>query len=148
MDMGVQGEVNDEDIREAAKRAMAHDFISEQSEGYDSSCGEKGASLSGGQKQRIAIARALYRKAPVLVFDEATSALDPESERGIIETIEDLRSDHTVLITSHHLHTIITADLIVVLDDGHIAEQGTHAQLIEKSGIYKRLLEESNVSGG
>jgi len=139
--MGVHGEVSEEDIHEAAKRAMAHDFISEQPEGYATSCGEKGASLSGGQKQRIAIARALCRKAPVLVFDEATSALDPESERGIIETIEDLRSDHTVLITSHHLHTIMTADLIVVLDEGRIAEQGTHTQLIEKNGIYKRLFE-------
>jgi len=143
--MGVQGDVSEADIQEAAKRAMAHDFISELPEGYATSCGEKGASLSGGQKQRIAIARALCRKAPVLVFDEATSALDPESERGIIETIEDLRNDHTVLITSHHLHTITSADLIVVLDDGRIAEQGTHAQLIEKSGIYKRLLEESTI---
>jgi len=145
--MGVQGDVSEADIQEAAKRAAAHDFISELSEGYSTSCGEKGANLSGGQKQRIAIARALCRKAPVLVFDEATSALDPESERGIIETIEDLRNDHTVLITSHHLHTIMTADLIVVLDDGRITEQGTHSQLIDKSGIYKRLLEESKENG-
>ena len=141
--MGLGGAASDSQIVEAAKRAFAHDFISELPDGYETACGEKGASLSGGQKQRIAIARALCRKAPVLVFDEATSALDPESERGIMETIKDLRRDHTILITTHHLYNITAADKIVVLDGGKIAEHGTHTQLLEKGGLYKRLFEES-----
>jgi len=136
----IQGTAKDETVQEAAKRAYAHDFITALPEGYNTPCGEKGASLSGGQKQRLAIARALCRKAPVLVFDEATSALDAETERNIMETIQDLRSDHTVLITTHNLSNIATADKIVVMDNGRIAETGTHAQLLEKGGLYAKLL--------
>ena len=138
--MGLQGEANDNRIQEAAKHAFAHDFISELPEGYTTACGEKGASLSGGQKQRIAIARALYRKAPVLVFDEATASLDMESERSIMETIDHLRHNHTILMTTHNLNNIATADKIVVMDNGYIAEFGTHAELLEKNGLYTKLL--------
>jgi ABC-type multidrug transport system fused ATPase/permease subunit len=138
---GDRGNASDADIVSAAKRALAHDFIEELEHGYDSPCGERGGSLSGGQKQRIAIARALCRKAPVLVFDEATSALDTESERNIMETIENLRTDHTILITTHKLSNISTADKIVVMDKGQIAEHGTHAELLEKGGLYVKLLE-------
>jgi len=141
--MGYQGGASEQQIHEAAKHAFAHDFISELSEGYATACGEKGASLSGGQKQRLAIARALCRKAPVLVFDEATSALDAESERSIMETIENLRHNHTILMTTHNLNTITTADKIVVMDNGRIVEFGTHAELLEKDGLYAKLLEGS-----
>lgn len=132
---------NQQGMIQAAKRAIAHDFISELPEGYATSCGEKGASLSGGQRQRIAIACALYRKAPILVFDEATSALDAESERGIMKTIENLRHDHTILMTTHNLSNVITANKIVVMDNGRIAECGTHHELLEKGGLYTKLLE-------
>jgi len=138
--MGKGGKVDEEEIALAAKRAVAHEFITELEAGYETSCGEKGASLSGGQKQRIAIARALVRKAPILVFDEATSALDTESGRSIMETIEDLRRDHTVLIVTHNLHNIMTANKIVVMKDGEIVETGTHAELSAKNGAYSELL--------
>ena len=124
-----------EEVTGAAKRAFAHDFIME-SGGYDKRAGE----LSGGQRQRLAIARALYRKAPILVFDEATSSLDPESERNVMDTILDLRRDHTILITTHNLSNIETADKIIVMDGGKIAEIGTHDSLMEKKGIYYNLI--------
>ena len=142
--MGKKGVANDEQIREAAIGAFAHDFISELPDGYDTACGEKGAELSGGQRQRLAIARALYKKAPVLVFDEATAALDPESERSIMEQIDDLRLNHTILITTHNLNNIITADKIVVMDNGSIGEMGTHEELLAKGGLYSKLLEGSH----
>jgi len=141
---GSQGKTTEEAIHQAATRAFAHDFISALPEGYNTNCGEKGASLSGGQKQRIAIARALCRKSRILVFDEATSALDSESERNIMQTIENLRPDHTILITTHNLQNIQTADVIVVMDNGRIAETGNHAELVAKNGVYKRLLEAQN----
>jgi len=137
--MGAGGEANQADIEAAARRAFAHDFITELEGAYDAPCGEKGGTLSGGQKQRIAIARALVKKAPILVFDEATSALDGESERYIMDTIESLRTDHTILITTHNLENIVNADTIVVMDDGRVAEVGSHEELIAKGGIYHRL---------
>jgi len=140
--LGTQGEATQEQIEAAAKRAFAHDFISELPGGYNTACGEKGASLSGGQKQRIAIARALCRKSEILVFDEATSALDADSEKFVMDTIESLRTDHTVLITTHNLVNIQTADKIVVMDNGIVAEIGSHDELIKKDGLYARLVEE------
>ena len=128
------------DAQEAAKSAFAHDFIIELADGYETNCGEKGASLSGGQKQRIAIARALYKKAPVLIFDEATSALDSESERAIMETIETLRGKRTILITTHNLHNIENADVIVTMEEGRIVEMGSHDELVKLNGKYKALL--------
>ena len=125
---------------DAARRAFAHDFIAGLPDGYATQCGEKGASLSGGQKQRIAIARALQRQAPVLVFDEATSALDAESEAAVMDTIQKLRGGHTILLTTHSLPSIRNADMIVVMDGGEIAETGTHDELLARGGKYAALL--------
>ena len=120
--MGALG-ASREDVVAAAKRAMAHEFIEQLELGYDTPCGEQGGVLSGGQKQRIAIARALVKKAPVLLFDEPTSALDKESERQIMETIRSLASDHTVLFTTHSLGNAELADRVVVMRDGEISEE-------------------------
>ncbi|MCL2285840.1 MAG: ABC transporter ATP-binding protein/permease [Firmicutes bacterium] len=138
--LGRKDNVSDTDIIGAAKKAFAHDFIEELENKYDAPCGELGSSLSGGQKQRIAIARALIKGSPILVFDEATSALDVDSERYVMDTIESLRRDHTILITTHNLNNIATADKIVVMDGGRIAETGKHEELMANGGLYSRLL--------
>jgi len=138
--MGKGGKASDDEIVAAAKRAVAHEFIEALEDGYETACGEQGASLSGGQKQRIAIARALVRKAPILVLDEVTSALDSKSERNMMETIEGLRRDHTILMVTHHMNNVITADKIVVMDQGRIVEVGTHDELLEKNELYTKLL--------
>ena len=128
-------------VEEAARTARAHDFIVQLPDGYETVVGERGATLSGGQRQRIAIARAVLRDPPILVLDEATSALDPESERLVQEAMERLLQGRTVFVIAHRLSTIRRADLIVVVDRGRIAEQGTHAALMEEGGLYRRLRE-------
>lgn len=128
----------DEIIR-AAKQARIHDFIASLPDGYETLVGDRGAKLSGGQRQRISIARALLSRPPILIFDEATSALDNLSERLIQETIADLRSTCIVIIIAHRLSTIETADKVIVLDQGQVVEQGTHAELMQRGGLYSRL---------
>jgi subfamily B ATP-binding cassette protein MsbA len=128
-----------EEVYEAAKTAFAHDFILAQPEGYDTVVGDKGCLISGGQQQRIAIARALLKNAPILLLDEATSSLDTESEKQIQKALEKLSAGRTVIAIAHRLSTILSADQIVVLDNGIIKEIGTHAELLEKSGYYRRL---------
>jgi subfamily B ATP-binding cassette protein MsbA len=125
----------------AAKMAHAHDFIMQMEKGYQSSVGEQGGRLSGGQKQRIAIARALYKNAPILILDEATSALDNESEKLVQAALNNLMQDRTSIVIAHRLSTIQNADSIVVLDNGKIAETGTHAQLMANGGVYRKLYE-------
>lgn len=127
------------EIQQAAKDAFAHDFIEELPHGYDTVVGEEGVKLSGGQRQRIAIARAMLRNAPILLLDEATSALDNESERAVQKALARLQKGRTTIVVAHRLSTIVDADQIVVLDKGKVVEEGRHAQLLAKGGIYARL---------
>tara|TARA_E500000178_G_scaffold44731_1_gene39893 strand:- start:105 stop:1538 length:1434 start_codon:yes stop_codon:yes gene_type:complete len=132
---------NYEEIISAAKSASAHDFIVKLPQGYDTMVGEKGFSLSGGQKQRISIARAFLKDAPILLLDEATSSLDSESEFAVQKAINTLMKDRTTLVIAHRLSTIENANKIIVLSDGNIEETGTHFDLIENAGLYKKLYE-------
>ncbi|WOO40020.1 ABC transporter ATP-binding protein [Rubellicoccus peritrichatus] len=131
-----------EEVEEAAKRAFAHDFIERFDDGYETICGERGDRLSGGQKQRIALARAFLKDAPILILDEATSALDSESERFIQKALADLMHGKTVLIIAHRYSTIQHADRILVFEKGQIAEDGSHDELHEANGLYRRLYEQ------
>jgi subfamily B ATP-binding cassette protein MsbA len=128
-----------EEVYAAAQTAYAHDFIIAQPDGYDTVIGDKGCLLSGGQQQRVAIARALLKNAPILLLDEATSSLDTESEKQIQKALELLAAGRTVIAIAHRLSTILSADQIVVLDQGQIKEVGSHSELLEKSGYYRRL---------
>ncbi|XP_070372035.1 ABC-type oligopeptide transporter ABCB9 isoform X2 [Equus asinus] len=130
-----------ETVVEAAQKANAHGFIMELQDGYNTETGEKGAQLSGGQKQRVALARALVRNPPLLILDEATSALDAESEYLIQQAIHGNLQKHTVLIIAHRLSTVERAHLIVVLDKGHVVQQGTHQQLLAQGGLYAKLVQ-------
>jgi len=127
------------EVTEAAKIANAHEFIEKLSEGYHTNIGDGGNKLSGGQKQRLSIARAVLKNPPIMILDEATSALDTESEQLVQEALGNLMTNRTSLVIAHRLSTIQHADQIIVVHEGKIAERGTHAELIEKQGIYKRL---------
>ena len=133
-------EASNERLEAAAKAANAHDFITRLPEGYATVVGERGIRLSGGQRQRIAIARALRRDAPILVLDEALSAVDAENEAVIQDALDRLMAGRTTLIFAHRLSSIISADRILVLDEGRIADTGTHAELIKRDGVYKDLM--------
>lgn len=128
-----------EDVEAAARAAQAHEFIMELPDGYGSMAGERGARLSGGQRQRITIARAILQNSPVVVLDEATAFADPESEALVIEALANLMKGRTVIIIAHRLSTIRDADQIVVLDQGRVAQSGTHDELIAAGGVYARL---------
>ncbi|MGN6540794.1 MAG: ABC transporter ATP-binding protein [Ginsengibacter sp.] len=132
-------EATDAEIIEAAKLANAEEFIKKMPHGYDTLVGERGLTLSGGQRQRIGIARAVVRNSPILILDEPTASLDTESEKIVIEALEKLMQGRTVITIAHRLSTICDADKIIVLDRGLIAEQGTHEELLKKSGMYAEL---------
>ena len=130
-----------EQVRQAARIANADDFIMATPDQYQTTIGDRGSRLSGGQRQRISIARAILKNPPILILDEATSALDTESEKLVQEALENLMKDRTTLVVAHRLSTIRNADLICVLHEGQIVEQGTHDELLAKNGYYRRLIE-------
>jgi len=136
---------SDSQIEEAARRAHAHDFISRFPQGYNTVIGDRGVKISGGERQRIAIARALLKNAPILILDEATSQLDSTSERIVQEALDSLVCGRTVFVIAHRLSTVRNASKIVVLDKGVIVEQGTHSQLLENKGLYKRLYDAQEI---
>jgi ATP-binding cassette subfamily B protein len=124
------------EIEVAARGAAIHEFITELPQGYDAMVGERGLKLSGGEKQRVAIARTLLKDPPILILDEATSALDSRTEAAIQETLKGVAARRTAIVIAHRLSTVVDANQIVVLDQGRVAERGTHAQLLRKNGLY------------
>ncbi|MFR6435710.1 ABC transporter ATP-binding protein [Porphyromonas sp.] len=136
---GMERPVSDEEIRTAAEAANATEFIDQLPEGLEYNIGDGGSKLSGGQRQRLSIARALLKDSPILILDEATSALDNVSEQLVQEAIQHLVSDRTTIVIAHRLSTIMHADLICVMQEGQIVEQGTHAELLERGGLYAQL---------
>jgi len=140
-------EATDREVQLAAEAAQIHDLVATLPEGYDTVVGERGYRFSGGEKQRIAIARTILRNPPILVLDEATSSLDTETERQVQEALDHLAEGRTTIAIAHRLSTVQNADQIVVLDGGHIVEQGTHAELIERGGRYAQLVGRAPVLG-
>lgn len=137
-----------EDVIEAAKKACCHEFISQLENGYDTIIGEGGSTLSGGEKQRISIARAILKDAPIIILDEATSSVDPENEIQMIKAFEALSKGKTVITIAHKLSTIKNADCIYVIADGQIVQKGTHSQLMDEEGLYKKYVSIREASTG
>lgn len=137
-----------EEIVTAAKKACCHDFIMSLPDGYDTVIGEGGASISGGEKQRISIARAIMKNAPIIILDEATANVDPENEKELVEAIDALTKEKTIIMIAHRLKTVRNADQIVVVDSGKIAQLGTHTQLMQDGGIYKNFVNARQQAAG
>lgn len=132
----------------AAKKARCHEFIMALPNGYDTVIGEGGGTLSGGEKQRISIARAMLKDAPIIIFDEATASIDPENEHLVQAAISELTRGKTIITIAHRLATIQHADQILVVNDGKIAEQGSHNELLAKEGVYKRFVDIRHAAEG
>ena len=137
-----------EEVVAAAKKAACHDFILSLPEGYQTKIGEGGASLSGGERQRISIARAIIKDAPIIILDEATANVDPENEEALMQAIQALTRDKTIIMIAHRLKTVEHADQILVLDQGRIVEQGKHRELLAKGGLYSRFVDERKAATG
>ncbi|ARC47306.1 ABC transporter ATP-binding protein [Streptococcus gordonii] len=135
-------EASQEEVIEAAKKAACHDFILSLPDGYNTKIGEGGASLSGGERQRISIARAIIKDVPIIILDEATANVDPENEEALMQAIQALTCDKTIIMIAHRLKTVEHADQILVLDQGRIVEQGKHQDLLAKQGIYSKFIQE------
>ena len=132
---------SDDEVQSAAKAAQAHDFIVGLSQGYETHIEERGTNLSGGQKQRIAIARALLTKPKILILDDSTSSVDVETETKIQDALDSQMRQHTTLVVAQRISTVLKADKIVVIDNGHIAAEGTHQELMQSSPIYQEIYE-------
>src|SRR5262249_11694857 len=130
---------SDSDVQSAIRAAQAEGFLQALPEGLGTAVGDRARTLSGGQRQRLAIARALVREAPILLLDEATSALDAENEHLVQRALDEAMKGHTTLVIAHRLATVLKADRIVVMDEGRVVEEGTHADLVAKNGLYARL---------
>ncbi|MFT3985673.1 MAG: ABC transporter ATP-binding protein [Lachnospiraceae bacterium] len=141
-------EATSEQVVEAAKRAQCHAFISALPEGYETIVGEGGSTLSGGERQRISIARAMLKDAPIIILDEATSGIDPENEHELVTAVQELTKGKTLISIAHRLTTVRNADQILVIAEGTVAQKGTHAQLIEQDGIYRRFWKQREAAGG
>ena len=137
-----------EQIVEAAKKARCYDFIMKLPDGFQTIIGEGGATVSGGERQRISIARAILKDAPIIIFDEATANVDPENEKELMEAVEDLTNDKTVIMIAHRLKTVQKADRIFVLENGKIVQQGIHAELLKQDGIYRHFVVERREAAG
>ncbi len=128
-----------EDIRHAASIACVDDALKEMRLGYDTIVGERGVTLSGGQKQRVAIARMLMQKTPIKIFDDSLSAVDPQTDANIRTALLKHETDSTIILISHRITTLMHADLILVMEDGNVSQLGTHSELINQDGIYKKI---------
>ncbi|MCR5141917.1 MAG: ATP-binding cassette domain-containing protein [Ruminococcus sp.] len=140
-------DATDEEVIAAAKAASCHEFISKLPDGYKTVVSEGGGSLSGGEKQRISIARAILKDAPIVIMDEATSALDAENEKSIIEAIDRLTENKTVIMIAHRMKTVRNADKIVAIENGRIVQEGTHERLIAVDGLYRRFITNREKAG-
>lgn len=134
-------EATHEEVVKAAKKACCHEFISKLPDGYNTVIGEGGATLSGGERQRISIARAIMKDAPVIILDEATANVDPENEKELVEAVDALTKEKTIIMIAHRLKTVRHADQIVVVDQGQIVQKGTHEELMQQEGIYRRFVD-------